>query len=147
MLLLPTRHVCRSERINCRGKLELGRHGETRVYWSKVVPQFRDYPGDLQVVMLVPLGVQRVPHGVRGVALPRAVHHHFGKGVRQPCGGGAKMEDCIHNCGWHRNNGVNGTTVTVWFIYLAWKINVYMKWRYVANGDKNGGCMPELVSR
>jgi hypothetical protein len=56
------------------------------------------------------------------------------------------MEDCIHNCGWHRNNGVNGTTFTVWFIYLAWKINVYMKWRfYVAIGDKmEGVCLNEL---
>lgn len=39
----------------------------------------------LQVIVLVPFGVQRVPHGVCWVALPWTIHHHLSKGVWQSC--------------------------------------------------------------
>lgn len=39
----------------------------------------------LQVIVLVPFGVQSVPHCVCRVALSWTVHHHFSEGVWQPC--------------------------------------------------------------
>lgn len=39
----------------------------------------------LQVIVLVPFGVQRVPHCVCWVALPWTVHHHLSEGVWQSC--------------------------------------------------------------
>lgn len=41
---------------------------------------------NLQVVVLVPLGVQGVPHSVCRVALSRTVHHHLGEGIGEACG-------------------------------------------------------------
>lgn len=38
---------------------------------------------DLQIIMLVPLWVQRISHSICRVALSRAVHHDFGKRVWQ----------------------------------------------------------------
>lgn len=38
---------------------------------------------DLQIIMLVPLWVQRISHSICRVALSRAIHHDFGKRVWQ----------------------------------------------------------------
>lgn len=56
-----------------------------QVWHSLCVWMQSDQEELLQVIVLVPFGVQRVPHGVCRVALPWTVHHHLSKGVWQSC--------------------------------------------------------------
>ena len=46
---------------------------------------FSGSPVDLQIIMLIPLWVQRISHSICRVTLSWTVHHHFGKGIWQPC--------------------------------------------------------------
>lgn len=40
---------------------------------------------DSQVIVLVPFRVERVPHSVCGMALPRAVHNNLGERIGEAC--------------------------------------------------------------
>lgn len=60
-------------------------HNSTCMAWGKHVTLLHSPPVDLQIIMLVPLWVQRIPHSICWVALSWAVHHHFGKRIWQPC--------------------------------------------------------------
>lgn len=39
----------------------------------------------LQIIMLIPLWIQRVSHSICRVALSWAIYHYFGKGIWQTC--------------------------------------------------------------